>query len=635
MRRTSRGALLTLALGLTVSTAAGATPVWTPLPPFGGPVSALVAAPGAPATLYAGTRTGGVFHSNDGGATWAPTLKGLNALRILKLAVDPRQPAAVFASVAPLYADEGVGVWRSLDGGVTWTAANHGLGDAKPFGVGDLVFDPFDPAKLYAATAKGLFATRDQGQSWQQVGLAGISMLSLAADPFHPGKLLAGFYQGQYDLFGSTDGGATWTPRNHGIENHAALGVLFFDPTTPDKAIATGYGWPTYLSSDDGATWTKVDQPLISLAEGSGGVLFGVPYAFPGDKKGVLRSTDGGHTWPRTGRLPDETTRVVAAGGKLYASGALGIWTSVDGGATWRPSSKGLSARTLKDLTASGAALYVSAQEGPLTSTDGGHSWRLFRDPAAPQVPLDRLLAAVPGAIYVSDANNAVKRSTDGGATWTRIDTMLGGDFPVLAVAPRHHNILYAGSNMRTGPDQILCHLSRSLDTGRTWKCLASEASISRLLVEPATSILYLAGGGVAALIGTHFEPRQEGLPPTGTDAIAFDPKKGGRIYAATSGGVFKTTDGGLHWKRASQGIPAGAAVHSVAVDPRQTGTVYAGAQGKVYRSLDGGATWQLLGDGLLAGVAVTAITPDAIDPHRLYVVLDGHGIYEIDPAAP
>jgi photosystem II stability/assembly factor-like uncharacterized protein len=631
IRAGGRTALLavirTFGLSFGLSAAALAAPVWQPLPPFGGPVEALAASPGAAGILYAGTRTGGALHSLDGGSTWVPSEQGLTSVRLAQVAVDPRQPAVVFASTFQPFSDDPAGVFRSTDGGAHWTPVNHGLGDDHPLVVHDLVFDPFDASRLYAATDQGLFVTRDQGRSWQQAGLAGTPILALAADPFHRGTLLASVIQGHFALLASTDGGATWAPRSQGITGDPAFGALYFDPTSPGRVFATGNGWPTFLSRDSGATWTRVEPPLASLTSAPG-ALFASPYG----KDGVLRSTNGGLTWAHTGALPDRIAQVVFGDGRILAGGTRGVWVSTDNGAHWGPSSRGLSARTVRDLTASGPALYISVAEGVLTSTDQGAHWRLLSDRANPQLSIVRLLAAVPGAIYaLASPAPVILRSTDRGATWTPLGSqILGGYDPSLAVDPRHPATLYSGSHYGTGPDQILCHLAVSHDTGASWTCLATEIGVDSLRVEPATSTLYiLAGGGILALSNGHLEPRVAGLPQDTTEDIAFG--TAGTLYAATAKGIYKTTNGGRSWTRASRGLPTGAA-HSVAVDPHDKSTVYAGTNGRVYRSQDGGGSWQLFGEGLPAGVAITALTLDPRDADRLYAVAEGRGLYEIDP---
>jgi photosystem II stability/assembly factor-like uncharacterized protein len=625
---------LTLGLTLGLSAAALAAPVWQPLPPFGGPVQALAASPGAAGILYAGTQTGGALHSLDGGATWVPSEQGLTSVRLFRVAVDPRQPAVVFASTFKPFSDDPAGVFRSTDGGAHWTPANHGLGDGlgdgHPLVVRDLVFDPFDASRLYAATDQGLFATRDQGQSWQQAGLAGTQILALAADPFHRGTLLASVVQGHFALLASTDGGATWVPRSQGITGDPAFELLYFDPTSRGRVFATGNGWPTFLSHDSGVTWTRVEPPLTSLTAAPG-ALFASPYG----KDGVLRSTNGGLTWAHTGSLPDRIAQVVFGDGRILAAGTRGVWVSTDNGAHWRPSSHGLSARTVRDLTASGPALYISVAEGVLASTDQGTSWRLLSDKTSPQSTIVRLLAAVPGALYALASPAGLLRSTNGGATWAPLDSLfLGGYDPSLAVDPRHPATLYAGSHYGNGPDQIRCHLAVSHDTGASWTCLATEIGVDSLRVEPTTSTLYILGGSLEALSNGHLEPRVAGLPQDTMEDIAFDPATAGTIYAATAKGIYKTTNGGRSWHRTSRGLPAGAA-HAVAVDPHNKSTVYAGTNGRVYRSQDGGSSWQLFGGGLPAGVAITALTLDPRDADRLYAVAQGRGLYAVDPDEP
>jgi photosystem II stability/assembly factor-like uncharacterized protein len=59
-------------------------------------------------------------------------------------------------------------------------------------------------------------------------------------------------------------------------------------------------------------------------------------------------------------------------------------------------------------------------------------------------------------------------------------------------------------------------------------------------------------------------------------NAIAIDPKLPSTLYAGTSNGIFKTTDGGTTWKQLSMGQTNGA-VASFAIDPATPNVVYAG----------------------------------------------------------
>jgi photosystem II stability/assembly factor-like uncharacterized protein len=618
-----RTALVAAPLLLALATSALAAPSWKPLPPFGGRVLALAAAEGTP-LLYAGTETAGPSRSTNGGATWLAA-QVPETVRVVDLAIDPRNPRVAFAAAVTLSADS-AGVLRSLDGGASWQPANHGLGDEAPLQVQDLAVDPSDPQKLYAATEDGLFQTRNRGDFWRQVGLDGSYIFGVAADPFRPGVLFVASNSG---ILASADGGATWTPSSQGIEGDPTFRAVVFHPTTPNTLFALGNGWPTYVSHDGGATWTKLGQPLVSLAFGPGGALFGAPY----DTFGVLKSVDGGLHWSQTGP-PDGVTQVLRVNGRLYAAGNLGVWVSTDNGAHWRPSSRGLSARILRDLTESRTGLYSTfGGEGVFVSRTGGTSWQQLRDPDHPKGIFNSFLAAGPDAVYALelDIHEFIVRSTDGGATWSELTAPgLGGSLAALAVDPQHPAVLYVGASEITGRDVPPCHLARSVDTGRTWTCLAQEASVSAIAVERTTSTPYLiAAGNMFALVGgTTLTYRSTGLPPNGTSDFALDQRRAGTLYAATREGIFKTVDGGTTWTKLSRGLPAGAEAFSVAVDPHRRNVVYAGFQGRVYRSLNGGHTWQPFGNGLPEEAPVEELLASATNARRLYAVTFGHGLF-------
>jgi len=78
------------------------------------------------------------------------------------------------------------------------------------------------------------------------------------------------------------------------------------------------------------------------------------------------------------------------------------------------------------------------------------------------------------------------------------------------------------------------------------------------------------------------------GLP----HALAIAPQSPRTIYAATGGGIFKSTDGGSNWKALSMPRTAEAFVSSLAIDPINQGTVYAGTYSGVFKTTDGGTTW-------------------------------------------
>ncbi len=117
-----------------------------------------------PGRLYLGTerwlatdRPERVWRSDDGGLTWSPWGSGMPAeSKVTRLLRDPGQPSILYAAVEHFHdplrlTDDLSGVYWSRDGGRTFT----GLRDGLPTGrVLDLVLDPKDPRKLYAATER-------------------------------------------------------------------------------------------------------------------------------------------------------------------------------------------------------------------------------------------------------------------------------------------------------------------------------------------------------------------------------------------------------------------------------------------------------------------------------------------------
>jgi len=93
--------------------------------------------------------------------------------------------------------------------------------------------------------------------------------------------------------------------------------------------------------------------------------------------------------------------------------------------------------------------------------------------------------------------------------------------------------------------------------------------------------------------------------------ALAPDPKNNVVVYAGTSRGVFKTSDGGITWKVAV-GVPNDT-VTSIAVDPNNTSTVYACLSEGLFQSSDGGNTWKQAISTPVLSVALAVTRPGLV----------------------
>ena len=125
------------------------------------------------AVVCAGTATGGVFVSRDGGASWSALNAGLGGLDVRALAVDPRNSSVLYAGL------EGGGVFKSTDGGAHWVRGSTGMDPTAT--VRAIVVDPTDSTIVYAADLRtGVYRSDDGGKLWVQID-KGLTMRAVKA----------------------------------------------------------------------------------------------------------------------------------------------------------------------------------------------------------------------------------------------------------------------------------------------------------------------------------------------------------------------------------------------------------------------------------------------------------------------
>jgi photosystem II stability/assembly factor-like uncharacterized protein len=226
---------------------------------------------------------------------------------------------------------------------------------------------------------------------------------------------------------------------------------------------------------------------------------------------------------------------------------------------------------------------------------DGGRVLDLAFQPGSDQI----LYAAVSGGMY---------KSRDAGATWTWAGTGLvaGAQTTSVAVDPVHPETVYACQGS----------VFRGVDGGQTWKFIRVGESVYQVAVHPRSSGAVFAATTTGIFRtsdgGATWSRMTQGLPKSYTATlIAFDPSSQRRMYAfiqadpsATVGMLARSTDGGTTWQVLRNGPQQNQRIYSLAVDPRARGTLYAGTSQAVYKSTDSGTTWRRT--GLAAGFVWT-----------------------------
>ena len=236
---------------------------WTWLGPgnVGGRVRAILIHPANPNILWAGSVSGGIWKSTDGGASWQILTDFLGNMAVSTLALDPTDPNVLYAGTGEGFYNgdglRGAGVFKSTDGGATW-AQLSATNNSNWYYVNRLAVSS-DGTTLLAATGSGIWRSTDRGASWTRT-FSGGDVLDVNFNPSDNTKAIASGFSGS-TLY-STNNGQTWS-------NASGWGALAWDgrvevayaPSSPSIVYASvnrNYG-EVWKSADGGQTYTLVN----------------------------------------------------------------------------------------------------------------------------------------------------------------------------------------------------------------------------------------------------------------------------------------------------------------------------------------------------------------------------------------
>jgi photosystem II stability/assembly factor-like uncharacterized protein len=294
-----------------------------------------------------------------------------------------------------------------------------------------------------------------------------------------------------------------------------------------------------------------------------------------------------------------------------------GAWLSPDGGESWRRVGKGLwSESRVFELTVhprEPRTLFAGANDGVYTSTDGGQSferldspmnnldvWRIAVDPVNPDI------------IFAGTRPAALFRSTDGGAHWQKLPADIAEECPnvrvprvtALTVDPSDHRTVWAGVEV----DGV----RRSTDGGDSWTRITNgiddpDIHDIRVTVNGATTVLTSTPREIFA--STDRGESWRGLGVADQFSLRYcrhlaqkadDPAT---LFVATgngasgdAGAIQRSKDGGRSWQALSLPAEPNSPIWNFATHAADPGLVIACSHyGELYASPDAGDSWKKL----------------------------------------
>jgi hypothetical protein len=254
---------------------------------------------GVTGRLWAGTMPGGLFRSDDAGASWSLCdslwrmperrqwmgVAGGEQPGINSVLIDPRDPSDIRVGVST------AGVWASTDAGTSWQLINHGMyneylpsehrGDPIAQDVHRLARCAAQPEIVWCQHHNGVFRSEDSGATWCEVTAIRPSKFgfAVAAHPRDPDT--AWFVpaikderripvDGKVVVARTRDGGQSFEVLSKGLPQRHAYDLVWrhalaVDATGERLAVGSTSGG-LWISEDGGDSWTMPEARLPPIS---------------------------------------------------------------------------------------------------------------------------------------------------------------------------------------------------------------------------------------------------------------------------------------------------------------------------------------------------------------------------------
>ena len=504
-----------------------------------------------PWALISGDGNGsGLFKSTDGGEHWTELTanSGLPPRPIGKIgvSVSPANPKRVYAIVEQ--ADVG-GVYRSDDAGATWkyVSGEHKMRE-RAWYYTMIVADPKNQDVAYAPNV-GLYKTSDGGVTWRWLQEPHGDNHDIWIAPNDPQRIIQTSDGGASVSY---NGGATWSLQDYATAqfyhvaatNHFPYRICGAQQDNSAMCGPSRYegGIPLEQWYDPGggeAGWVvaRPDHPDITYADDNSGLLtwkdhrtnfLRIISVWPNDPDGHPAS-ESKYRFQWTAPIlisPHDPNVLFTAGNVLFMS--------TNSGQSWTPLSKDLTRNDPKTTGISG---------GPIThdQTTAEYYATIF---AIAQSPINK------DVLWTGSDDGYIHVSRDFGKTWTRVTPPNFGDFTRVSIIEAGHydaGTAYVAAN-RYQLQDFAPYLYKTTDFGKTWTKIVTgmpAAEFTRSIREdPVRKGLLFASTERSVYVsfddGAHWRSLKRNLPFVPVHDLIL---KDNDLVAATHGRSFWILD--------------------------------------------------------------------------------------------
>jgi photosystem II stability/assembly factor-like uncharacterized protein len=535
---------------------------------------------------------------------------GGGAGRVNCVAVNPSNTNIIFAGSAS------GGLWKSTNGGTTWTSNTDALGS---LGVTAIVFDPNNSDIMYMATGDadagdtysiGVLKSVDGGTTWSTTGLnystsSTATIRALVAHPTNSNILLATTNSG---IYRTTNAGANWSLSSSGTARD-----LEVNKTDPTIWYATKNNSGVFKSTDGGVTFsnlTGVGLPAsppgrigIAVAASSPSTVYALYVNATDGFYGLYRTTNAGASWS----LQSNTPNILSWDG-----------TGSDGQGWYD---------LVLDVDPSNATVVYVGGVNMYKSTTSGTSWtkitHWYSGAGYPYIHADQhgmTFHPTNSATLFVGNDGGVFKSTNSGSSWSDISSGLAiTQFYRLGVSQTNVNRIFGGTQ-DNGTNRVLNGAWEQILGGDGMESLIDYTDENIGYAELYYGDIYRTTNG-----GSSFTYISGGLGEGGgwVTPYIINPVNPKSIYVGTTK-VYKSTNRGTNWTAIS-GALSGGTLTSVAIAKSDTNTIYAGDYSWIYRTTNGGSTWTNITTGLpSASKTYIAVHPSNKD--IAFVTISGYG---------